>query len=1414
MSQTDPGKNDAADASGPSSPLNVESAATPDQAVRSPSSRSPDDSSTDRTEQPFGASSRSGSFQFGPENVARVFPIRSVVSVAPSTIGQPNSAQISDNKPRSPNEGQAGQYLAINVETEVQDQLQLQTQVEQDAELRKNQAVDDAADSLSHAAVSKADNNISQNQSKDEHNDLPAGDNIQENTISQDDMQEHQHVTTRFRHIVTDKGHAVITGRDDGVLQHCEDEPIHIPGAVQSFGVMLALRQESDGRLVVRVASENSQRILGYSPNDLFSLDNFCTLLGDDQADILLDHLDFIQDDTWDPSIDGPEVFILSIIQPAGPPGRFWCAIHFNKAKPDLVICEFELEIDHIHPLNVAGETMPLTPARTLGLDPSPDEVEASTVNISQPLRILRNARRRRGEAAAMEVFSILSRVQEQLSKAESLDVLLNRTTGLIKELTGFHRVMIYQFDPSWNGMVVAELVDPKASKDLYKGLRFPASDIPKQARDLYKINKVRLLYDRDLVTARLVCRTVEDLATPVDMTHSYLRAMSPIHIKYLANMAVRASMSISIIAFNELWGLISCHSYGDLGMRVSFPIRKMCRLISSAVSRNIERLSYASRLQARKLINTVPTEENPRGYIVASSDDLLKLFEADYGAVSIGDETKILGKPADSQEVLALVEYLRMRQFTFVAASNCITKEFPDLRYPPGFKHVAGLLYVPLSAGGSDFIVYFRRAKVTEVKWGGNPYEKQIKEGTLNYLEPRKSFQTWREIVLNQSREWTDTDMDTAAVLCLVYGKFIKVWRQKEAAMEKSHLTKLLLANSAHEVRTPLNAIINYLEIALENSLDHETRENLVRSHSASKSLIYVINDLLDLTNTERGRTLIKDESFDFHITIKEATKMFEVEAKRKGIAYVVTVHPGVPKFVLGDQRRVRQVIVSLISNAIKHTMSGSVTVDFWRSLVLPEPGNTCVEMTVLDTGTGMSQATLDVLFHDLEQVSIDNDDCLTDEEEEQEGLRVISDNGKVPGKRVLGLGLALVARIVRNLNGQLSVKSEEGKGSRFKIFLQFPIPEKELVIADELCVANTSTPSTPLITEGEFMLVKSNSATWSAGRRHSTDSSRSGGSSRNRKGEADRLITAMQEPPLDDRKISEETNSRSLRPSGHESTCRSVHSDPALGVFKGPVRALGRRVSNGCLPKVRTPSLTPFNLPAQPVQEAETDSGGSTDALKTSEQGLEKPSSPDGHPRLAQEPSPVRPSASVIQPQIPLDVPRKSETTLNVLVAEDDPINSKIVKKRLEKSGHNVHLTINGEECATAYRTDPASFDVVLMDIQMPLVDGMESTAMIREFENTDSNITVSETRKSNGRIPVFAVSASLVEKDLKKYIDTGFDGWIMKPIDFNQLNLILTGIQQVDVRARVTYGPGMWEKGGWFARSKKLSHEATDS
>ncbi|KAL4786875.1 hypothetical protein BJX76DRAFT_63309 [Aspergillus varians] len=1252
------------------------------------------------TSEPSGASGPSHDTSIGVSD--RVYPIRSLVSLNPSAATDvPSHVQ---RTPLSPT-GCARRYSIID------DQTWTRLRSASDSRTSSFDLSDETRPTPESSEPASQRLSQSSTRPRPSTTGLQKGDDntlFTPNSQEERDQEAYELMTTRFRHVVTDDGHTVITGRTVDSFKACEDEPIHIPGAVQVFGALVALYEDPDEQMVVRIVSENSKAILGYSPKDLFALSSLCDILPVDQADVFLDHVDFVRDEGYDPSVDGPEVFMLSVNQPDGSTNRLWCAMHTSSATNGLVICEFELEDDQANPLAASGQDSPVVPANTLNVIPSAEQLAGSTININQPLRILRRARRRKGEAAAMEVFSIVSQIQEQLARTNSMETLLDTTAGIVKELTGFHRILVYQFDSEFNGKVVSELFDPTMSIDLYKGLHFPAADIPKQARDLYRINKVRLLYNREHETARLVCRTLEDLETPLDMTHAYLRAMSPIHIKYLANMKIRSSMSISVNSSNDLWGLISCHSYGPRGMRVSFPVRKMCRLIGDTVSRNIERLSYTSRLQARKLINTVPTDANPSGYIVASSDDLLRLVDADYGALCIRGEIKILAKSHQSQEMLALLEYLRVRKYNSVLTSNHIVRDFQDLHYPLGFKDISGLLYVPLSTDGQDFIVFFRRGQLMELKWGGNPNEAKFTEG---HLEPRKSFQTWRETVLDRCREWTESEVDTAAVLCLVYGKFIKVWRQQEAALESSSLTKLLLANSAHEVRTPLNAIVNYLEIALEGALDGETRDHLSKSYSASKSLIYVINDLLDLTNVEKGKSLIKDEPFDFPTTFKEVTSMFETEAKRKGLNYTVISHPGIPDTVIGDQRRVRQSISNLISNAMQHTEAGDVTVEVWHAPDEGDEGKATVKIAILDTGQGVSPETLELLFRELEQVSGEDDS----DHHDSSGDDSSPEANTGQERAVLGLGLALVARIVRNMCGQLTVRSEEGKGSRFQISLQFPVPEgsEPKSTSPRSLPVSTPDPVVAFPTKEDIILVDNTS-----------------GSKRN------------------------------SRPASTDDT---------------PSVSIDREILQDVLPE---PSGLADVADVRTSVESQKQREESADIASSLLQPEAASSQPAG--TFTSEPSP-KTSGSEPQP-------------LRVLVAEDDPINAKILQKRLGKLGYTVQWIMNGEECANAYAEAPAQWDVVLMDIQMPILDGMDSTKRIRHLEK--------ESEPTNKfYIPIFAVSASLLEKDAQMYMDMGFDGWIMKPINFDRLNTLLAGIHGERARNGAVYQPGQWEKGGWF-------------
>ncbi|KAF9485880.1 phytochrome-like protein [Pholiota conissans] len=1195
------------------------------------------------------------------------------------------------------------------------------------------------------------------------------------------------HTTFKYRSLQDENRNHVVIGRE-GKLQRCEDEacifqfcPIRTPGAVQGFGVLVAVH-EIDDTLVVRQVSENSSELLGLPPHFLFGLECFTDTLPESQVGVLWDNIEFLTEPSQLSEEDefSPDVFLLSGYgapgsalpnEPNSVDGRkiwtCWCAIHRSQAlhndvaSSGLIVMEFELERDVINPLyppavpsetstipspipssSTAGkhtpaskstQSLPLSSKDTeirnlsplFGLEgdeewqPLAEDVLKSTTSQSRPLPALErlrrmrrqpvnihplpsNSRRSRRQASRgsssvgmMDVLAVMTQISEQLGTAPDLETYLKVVVGVIKDLTLFHRVMVYQFDEMWNGQVVAELVDWSQSHDLFMGLHFPAGDIPAQARRLYELNKVRLLYNAGQPTARIVVRSIEDLKTPLNMTHCFLRAMSPIHIHYLENMGVRASMSVSIMAFGQLWGLINCHTYGTHGMRVSFPVRQMLRLLSQAISRSIERLSFAQRLHTRKLINTMASDHHPTGYIVSNADDLLGLFDADFGILVIGEGAKILGPNQYGQEILIMAEYLRLKQYDTIQASQAVAKDFPDLELTAGFEIIAGLLYVPLSSSGKDFIAFLRRGQPHEVRWAGRPY----KEAKESKLEPRASFKIWAETIAGRSRIWTNEQLETAAVLALVYGKFIEVWREKENALQTTRLTNLLLSNATHEVRTPLNHIINYLEMAMNGPLDGETRDNLSKSHAASKSLLFTINDLLDLTRLEIGNETSFNEPFDLHSAIKEATHLYRKEAARRNISFNLDLIRS-PTDVVGDGNKIRTVVQNLTANALKYTSNGSITVScttFGEPEGLRNVNQTAVEIRVADSGCGIRPDKLESIFREFEQVQ--------------------SSEPKPHSEAGVGLGLAVVARIVEQLGGQLRVESTVGEGSSFSFLI-------------------------PLTLSIERNLS-----------RHGRSSRSSGSSTSLRSG-------SIGEKDIDS--LVEALSSSHMKLEGPLTVNKSRR--PSAGVFE----------------------VAGSQVPVRPVKIHSLDT--------------EKPLPKQSFPISTEEGPNSRLLRASTPPYISAEKPPHGK--LRVLIVEDNDLNRTILTKRLTMDGHLVDSATNGQEGLDKVATD-YSFDAVLMDIQMPILNGFEATRKIRDFEKElNKEIVRRPSHTLNGRIPIFAVSASLFEHQREELAGHGIDGWILKPIDFKRLAVILKGVIDPIQRQNDIYRPGCsWEKGGWL-------------
>jgi light-regulated signal transduction histidine kinase (bacteriophytochrome) len=225
------------------------------------------------------------------------------------------------------------------------------------------------------------------------------------------------------------------------------------------------------------------------------------------------------------------DIFQITLSFPNEPDIRLWCAIHLAPSDTNLIICEFEEYIDSFYNKELrAAQNLPLFPAPAMGFESSPQVLAKSTKSASKPLPVIEIARQRRDKGfTSTDLFNALSQAQKQISGCGSVQEVLEVVVGLTSELTGYHRVMAYRFDAEHNGCVDAELLNPDASPDCFRGkisgvrwsgdfekrrvvltnfiigMHFPASDIPVQARKLYITNRIRLLHDRDAQTARLV---------------------------------------------------------------------------------------------------------------------------------------------------------------------------------------------------------------------------------------------------------------------------------------------------------------------------------------------------------------------------------------------------------------------------------------------------------------------------------------------------------------------------------------------------------------------------------------------------------------------------------------------------------------------------------------------------------------------------------------------------------------------------------------------------------------------------------------------------------------------------------------------------------------------------------------------
>lgn len=398
-----------------------------------------------------------------------------------------------------------------------------------------------------------------------------------------------------------------------------------------------------------------------------------------------------------------------------------------------------------------------------------------------------------------------------RIKSAHSVVDLCHAGARQIKALTGFDRVMVYKFLPDDTGEVIAEVCRP--DMEPYLGLRYPASDIPKQARALYLRSLLRIISDVNGEVYPIIPPTNPE-GQPIDLSLSTLRSVSPIHLEYLRNMGVSASMSISILKKGKLWGLFSCHHTEPRVL--SYDIRSAAELFAQLFSFVLDQketeLEQNELVRARahhdQLMSRLADGKTLSENFSSVVESLREVVPCDGIAAWIDGRFQQVGKTPTEEEFTKLVRFLNTATASKIYSTECLGDIFP-----PAKDYVvrgAGLLAMPVSRTPRDYIVLFRQEIAKSIKWGGNP-DKPVEPGPNGIrLTPRKSFEAWQEVVRGNCASWTSAEIGAAESLRVTLLEV--VLRLTDAAnqerQQNQERQELLISELNHRVRNILNLI------------------------------------------------------------------------------------------------------------------------------------------------------------------------------------------------------------------------------------------------------------------------------------------------------------------------------------------------------------------------------------------------------------------------------------------------------------------------------------------------------------------------------------------------------------------------------------------------------------------------------
>ena len=635
-------------------------------------------------------------------------------------------------------------------------------------------------------------------------------------------------------------------------------------------------------------------------------------------------------------------------------------------------------------------------------------------------------------ETSFLTFYNLLKEGICSLQKTSNLEEFLHLAVCEVRKITGFDRVMIYKFDPTGSGEVVAEAKLEELSP--YLGLHYPATDIPEAARELYKRCLLRYIPDINAQAVELV--PVENLQTqkPLDLSLSVLRSVDRCCVEYYQNMGAAAMMVVAIVREQKLWGLISCHH--QTPKYLSYEVRCACEFLAQFFASelrnkvNREELEYIVKLQSlqSEFLESISSADNLKDALIEPEPRLLDLVSAKGAAICLDSEIALVGETPTVEEIRSLIQWADSRVNNALFCTNKLPKLYPEAEE---FKERAsGLLMLRISQVQNYYILWFRPEVIQTVNWAGDPKESiKVRDDGSITLSPRTSFEKWQETVRLTSLPWKKCELENAlalrnAIVGIVLNKADELAKINQDLKRSNRELDSFAYAASHDLKEPLRGIHNYATFLLEdykNILDDAGKERLktvVRLTQRMESLIEVL-----LKFSRIGQAELNLEDTDLNELLRQVTEIFR--SSRQDINNIEIRIPRPLPTICCDRVLVGEVFINLISNAFKYNLQAHKCVEIGyldREEQLAkgtiEPGEKAplpLVFYVKDNGIGIRDRHFKTIFRLFKRLH--------------------------PQKKYgggTGAGLTIAQKIVERHGGKIWVESTYKKGSTFYLTLE----------------------------------------------------------------------------------------------------------------------------------------------------------------------------------------------------------------------------------------------------------------------------------------------------------------------------------------------------------------------------------------